>query len=282
MPGGPILPPSNYVGPYPTIEIVFNLFRALVNDTKNNGAGTVTTDSAPFMLPFLNASVGELQRRLQNQSVTTRIATVNLYNFPPINSAGSGVGAPNPAAWQTLSYTGFFDGAQTYPKTDGWFLPPDLIVPIKLSQRQTGTGLQFTEMPYASEGLPSIYQNYTLGQWEWVGDSITWNGCLQGQDIQLRYQQAPAYFNFGLNPSAFPTTMIPIGDGGEALAYLMRDKYESSRLPPGATAPGKPETDAIIYDLANRYSRSRQNKVYEREPFGDETGGYGLPGGPSV
>lgn len=274
MPGGPILPPDSNVGPYWNIQGVCNLVRVILNDTQNNGAGRIFVDTAPFVLPILNASIGELQRRLQNKSVTTKISDAFLFGIPPINS-NLGVGAPNTASYQQLSYTGFFDGGATTPNP---FLPPDLIVPITVKARLSGSGLQFVELPIAQEGLPSILQGVSLGQWEWRGDSIWWNGSTQVQDVEIRYQQAPAYFPFTISPDAFPTTLIPIADGGQALAYLMASVFVGARIPPGGANPIKAMADSIIQDLSNRYVRSSQNRVYERNGFGDEGSGF-LGGG---
>ena len=100
--------------PYPSISDVLNLVRVFVNDTlagsnATPGEGRVFTDSAPFIIPMLNASLQAFQRDLENSGVPTMRKEVFIYNVPVITSSG-GAGVPDPSVQQYLSFGGFFNG----------------------------------------------------------------------------------------------------------------------------------------------------------------------------
>lgn len=265
--------PITTTTPYPTIEQVFSLVRVRLNDTQAGATGTpgegrIFTDNAPFAIPLLNTSIGELQRRLQNMGVTTKIKEVVLTNIPPINSS-QGIGNPNPAVQQNLGYLGFFDGLLSYQIPS---LPFDVLVPTIVQQRQTGSNLPFTPVTIAEEGLPSVLQGNTLGQWEWRGDAIYWNGSLSAMDARIRYLAAAAYFSSTIPVTDYPTTQVPIRDSVNALSWLIAEQFMDARLPPGASNPMLARSDKAISDMASRYTRAQQNRTHERQAFGDDAG----------
>ena len=261
---------------YPSIETLLNLVRVRVNDTfagasQTPGEGRIYTDAAPWVLPSLNAALSKYQRDLDNSGVPTSAREVFLFNIPPINSP-IGVGVPNPAVQQNLNYSGFYDGYQNYADP---FLPPDLIAPQKIWQRNSGTNLTFTPFDHAPEGLPSVLQNLSLGMWDWRGDVIYWNGATQPKDIRLRYSNLIQFYD-NVDPDDFPTTPLPFRESVDCLAYLMAAEFCEPRLPPNACLELTAHYNTEIAKVINRQVKKLQSVRYSRGEFGDSgEGGYG-------
>jgi hypothetical protein len=256
---------------YAPIEDVLLLARVHVNDTFAGATGTpgegrVFTDSAPFILPILNDALADYIRKMHNKGVTILKKEVFITNIPPVNGP-SGLGVPDPAIQPFLGYNGYFDGLQLYKNP---VLPCDLIVPLKLWQRNSGTGLTFGNFLPAEDGLGSHYQNNTFGNWEWRGDALYWNGALVQKDIRLRYLNTIQFFPTGTPASSFPTTSIPLRDSVSALALLCAEKFCAARLPEGATAGLLAKIELAINEVSNRYVRLKQHVGYGRDSFGDE------------
>ncbi len=260
----PVAPPV-VASPYPTIEDVVTLARVYVNDTILSGAGVIFTDNAPFILPLLNSAIAQFQRDLWNRGVSTMVREIFWMNIPPINSA-LGVGVPNAGVFPALGYTGYNDGLNYYAQPA---LPSDLLLPLRLWQRSSQTNLTFSEFFPAQAGLPSTYQEYNLGEWEWQGDMIVWNGALIAKDVRMRYLATVRYYNSTTVPAAFPTTQIPFRDSVEALAYYMAYEFASSRLPAGGANDLLANYQKTVDGITTRYTRSNQRTVYERGAYGN-------------
>ncbi len=247
---------------YPVIADITSLTRVLLNDTQNAGAGLVFTDTAPFTLPLLNDACRRLQRELENGGVPSKTTEIFLFNLPQINTP-NGSGLPDPAVYQYLGFTGFYDG-QTLLATPT--LPSDLVAPLRLYQRTTGTDLTFDEMNRAQAGLPSVNQDFSLGSWEWRSDAIYWNGSLVNKDIRLRYKQGFTAFTGSPN---FTTTQVPFLDSEEALSYFMAYKFSSSTSGYGAAQDYFLGFKQALDKVINRYVRELQRTNYTRGAYGD-------------
>lgn len=247
------------------------LARVFVNDTLAGGAGITLTDSAPEALPLLNSSIAQLQRDLWNRSVPTMIRETVIPSLPPINSA-LGAGAPNPAVWQTLGYAGFNDGQALDANI---LLPSDLLVPIKVWFRASGTNLPFGEMGEAANGLSSFYQGPTPGEWEWQGDQIALNGATQAIDLRLRYLGTVAFYASTTPPAAFPSTFIPFRDCVQALAYRLSYDFCAARVQSGGANDLLANYQSCVDGMVQRQVRRMQHVRYEREPYGSTGDTFG-------
>lgn len=263
---------------YPSLETLMNLVRARVNDAFKGanqapGEGRIFTDDNPVTIPFINAALSKYQRDLDNSGVPRSTKEVFYFNLPPINSADLGVGQSNPATYQNLNYSGFYDGYQNY---DNPFLPPDFIAPKKISQRTSGTNLTFGEISPAPNGLPSVLQNLSLGMWEWRNDVIYWNGSTQAMDVQIRYVNLLQFYD-DVDPADFPTTPLPFRESVDCLAYLVAADFCEARLPPGATSELQGQYQREIDRVINRQVKAMQSTRYTRGGFedGGNGGGYG-------
>lgn len=261
---------------FPSIETWANLTRVHINDTFKGATGTpgegrVFTDGAPFTIPILNDCLADYQRELDNASIPTKFNEVFFTQalntaLPPINSV-LGVGQPNPAAQQELSYTGFFDGYQNYQEPA---LPADLLVPKRTWYRQAGGGLTFTEFFPARAGLESHFQDYAPGEWDWRGFSLFINGSLTTIELRIRYVQQVAFYG-NLATSVFPTTIIPFRDCISVLALMGAEKFCAARLPEGATAGLLAKIRTEMDKVINREVKVMQATRHNRGAYG-ETG----------
>lgn len=260
------------VGPYPSVEDVFNAARIFLDDamqgsTSTWGEGRVFTDAmTPMNLSVLNLALQDLKRYLENHGHTTyRVETI-LTPITPINSS-LGLAVPNPAVQQSLSYAGFNDGLNLNTSLK---LPPDLISPLKLWQRMTGTNLLFTEFYPAASGLPSLNQGQGLGWWEWRGDSIFWNGSTMTNDLRLRYEGQVQLVATNTLPANFPTTQVGVADSADCLGFKVAYIVSLGKTQPGAAEDLNNNYLKAASLIANRMTRQNQRTKYSRCSFGDE------------
>jgi hypothetical protein len=246
---------------YPTLEEVMNLARSIVNDAFQGGAGRILTDAAPFTIPYVNASVRRLQNYLANNGVSSNIRDNFIwYNIPVVQN-------PNPAIQVSIGYTGYTQTGSATLAVPA--LPPDLIVPFDLSERLTGSNAQFGRMDQPQSGLPSRNQKPILGDWEWRHDSIWMVGATSARDVRMRYEAVIQPFAAGVN---FSTTVVPIMDSIEPLAYRIAYMYATARGAQQAPALAL-EYQQAAAQIVVRYSRRDQRIQFNRRPFGNCGGG---------
>lgn len=261
--------------PYPFISDVTTLLRVTVNDSFTvNGiplAGRILNDSNAVIIPLLNLSLSQLQRDLERAGAYQPYKKEVVILAIPVLVGANGAGNPDPTAQQNLNFSGFFNGsAQVAPPPA---LPNDLLSPVALWNRPNGTALPFNELPPAAGGLQSRYQDATsLGDWEWRGDSIWWNGCLVQQDIKIRYTAGIPKFPMTLQPADFPKTTIPLLDSEQALANYMAYIFCRSRLPPGAAAELLSDYTQAKQGMVSRAVKEKQSSTFERTSPDSEGG----------
>ena len=133
-------------------------------------------------------------------------------------------------------------------------------------QRQTGSGLPFTTMVQAQQGLPSALQMQWMGFWEWRKYAIWMNGSINYQDLMIRYLQGQPPINVA--PELFAETPIYILDSVDALAYLMAESYGRARGgDPAQVAACKADSDEAIDEMALEYVRRQQTVQYSRPSY---------------
>lgn len=263
---------------YPSIEQVFNLARVYLNDafagaTGTLGEGRIFTDTWTPNLTILNDAIDTYQLDLEDANVLSLRKETIITNIPVIWSA-YGQGTPDPAALQNISFAGFFDGTN---QTTTPALPTDLVLPLEISQRTTGTDLTFAPMSESPGMIESQYQDFNLGTWEWRTDAIYWNGALTNKDIRLRYQATYA-IPLSVAPSAFPTTYITLMDCLRPLAAQVAYIFSASRNLPGGANGLLAEYNMALARVIQRYTRQKQSIVYERSPYGQDGDLFGFFG----
>jgi len=168
-----------------------------------------------------------------------------------------------------VSALGYYDGMTTHSQP---VLPPDLILPLSLMQRQTNSGAQFTPMWPAKQPLQDRIPGPYFGEWEWRNDAINMVGSTSTLDIRVRYEGRLAR----ISPTAdYTKTTINIRDGEDALGAAVVFVYAFSRgaaQRAEARAMWQEECDQLI----NRYVRKDQRIAVR--PRGYAAGGGSIDG----
>jgi hypothetical protein len=239
---------------YPIVEDVMQLARTAINDMTRDTAGRILTDTNPATLVYLNASIRRTQRELANNGITTNIRdNVVVSGLTP-------AGASDPSVQVTLNKQGYFDGAVTHAQP---VLPADLIFPLEVWERVTGSAGQFIFMPHVQESLESRLPGSYFGEWEWREEQINLTGSTQTEDLRLRYEASAAVLGLGIN---FNTTTIRIADGLDVLAAGIVYQYAFTRgsaMRQEALQMWQHEADVLI----NRYVRKDQRVMYRPRGF---------------
>lgn len=263
---------------FPSLESILNNVRAICNDafagaTSTPGEGQILTDivpggsiNNPFLLNHLNSAIRELYRQLRITGAGVIIQDNFILTNIPVVNGPLGPSIPDPTIQEYVDNTGFFDGTNTNASLK---LPTDIIRPIRLWERTTGTTDTFMEMNQVMNGLPPRNQLSRLQEWEWRQEKIYFVGCTQPRDVRIRYVSLlPTFFTQPLNPT---TTFVPVVDCDDYLAYKTAAKVV-------LTMGGSPEiatvldtqAEKFIFQLKNeRVLNMQESDRYRRRPYDD-------------
>lgn len=275
------------VGPssnFPSLLDIANLVRSFVNDdkqgyTRTPGEGQIlvnlTSGVTAAQLPqfvtltnFMNSAIREVRREVGIMGQPTFIRdNYLLLGLPPINS-DLGVGAVNPSAQQSLTVSGFFDGLSINPD---FLLPSDLLQPLELWERLTGSQSPYSEMKQSTGALRPRYQVNALVDWEFRGNAIWFNGAIQSRDVRLRYIAALA--SLAAASIDWSQTFIPIPDCQEAVADKIAVRY-GRRLGSSQVADLVQQADRSMLRLRQTVTRARQRIDYRRPMYSGDGNGY--------
>src|SRR5947209_6909085 len=144
---------------YNSAEYVLNLARSIVNDAAQGIQGDILADSQPYTFVYLNSAYQFLQDELANNGVETFKKEVILSSVTPV--------ANNDPATQVFIYDqGYNDGGITHALPS---LPQDMIIPLRLWERQSSTINMFSPMVKVNDSLPSTSKGSYNQVWEWRG-----------------------------------------------------------------------------------------------------------------
>ena len=254
----PVIPSSAYQ----TCEAVLSRIRMFLNDSEVPG-GDVLTDAAPFTFDVLNAAFERVQIELASVGVETYTNETWLMALPAVTTS-------DPEARVIVSDTG---SILTYPSGAGDaafdtpLLPSDLILPMKLWERQNGTtNYVGPPMRQPNDGLRNLTQQTYLIDWQWMNDTLIFRGALQVQDVKLKYEKQ-------LTKLAATTDPVPIRGVTNAAAYRGAEVFCESRG--GMVSPVfKQNGDDEINFLKMISSRRRQRIQTRRQPYSGRRHGH--------
>lgn len=247
--------PSAQPGTYPIADEVMQLARALVNDMLRDTAGRILTNKAPFSVVYLNSAMREVQRTFANNGLTNYVKdNVILPSMAPAATT-------DPSVQVQISANGYFDGVTLHAQPA---LPVDLILPLAVWERVTGTSTSFTPVnPTQGDGLPSQVPGGNLDIYEWRQDSLNFVGAINPIDLRLKYEASipPIGTSADLTKVA-----IPLRDAHEALAFLVIYYYGFAR---GSElrAEARSNADEAMDKVINRYVRKDQRIAYRSSGF---------------
>ncbi len=231
---------------YGTASGVLSLVRSLLDDAAV-AAGDVFTDGV--LIPFLNTAYHQLQFELANHGVETFIKDNVVLTVPAVT-------AVDPSIQVVLNDT----QNQMTTVTPTPQIPTDLLVPVRIWERQTGSSEPFLPTVQRKDGLPSENQQTRLRYWEWRTDGIIFLGATQSNDIRIRYESV-------LPDVAQGTDSIQLRGAQDALAFYAAALAAQSRGSPAAKdfdAAGEEAARKIL----SRSVRRQQHTMHRRKPYG--------------
>ena len=249
----PILPPSG-ASPYDMVEAVLEWTRVRVNDAIKSIGGEVLTDVAPFTQTMTNMGWSRLQRNLDNLGFSRSTQEIIIPALPVTNTI-------DPAIFCFIDWTQYFDGTGYTP---GLCLPPNLIVPKYIGERQTAVGGRFQEMLLAIDGMPQYYKSTSNRVWDWRNDKIYIPGSTVQMDLFIRFEGfMPDFVDTGnLHWYELP---VPIFDCRDALSNFIAAEYAEPRSDLNAAAFRQKAEDAAGL-IMNRDIRMKQRVNVRRIP----------------
>jgi hypothetical protein len=223
---------------YNTAGQITSLVRSLLNDA----AGNLFTDGV--LLPYTNAAYRKVQRALANIQSGTFLSDDVLL----VVSAVAGV---DPTLQVSITDA-------TAPPNQ---LPTDLLVPLKLWERASGSSDDFVEMTDLTNhgGLPSQEQGVCLEFWEWRADGLYFIGATQDTEIRLRYQKCCPDLTDATSP-------VLVRNAQEAIAYFTAAMASAARGAPQAARWDDAGADALE-DLLARAAQREQHSSRRRRPY---------------
>lgn len=222
--------PAVATGPYDNCEFVLQMGRAMANDAALSIAGNILSDTQPYVFVLLESAYRFLRKLLTAEGVTTFGRTLVVTGLTPVANPG---GIADPTIQVQLSYTGYFNGVGNAANPA---LPPDLLEPLEIWERQTATQNTWNPLRPASDSINTSQQTATFGEWLWEQDILYLPGATLSNDLKLKYLRK-------LPTLALPNQPVLIKDCAEALAALFVSVAASSR---GGTAV------AADYELRGR------------------------------
>lgn len=250
---------------YANLQAMMDLFRSLINDDGGGQdgpqGGLIATNTAPFTLPFLNASIRWVYRKLRNIGDPALILdNYLLLGIPALTG-------PDPAVQVSLGFLGYFDG---FAEHGNWTLPAGAMGIDRAWERVSGKGLNFTPLRVAPNGLEPRQQVSTMRVYDWRGNAMWMPGALQSVDLRLRCKiTLPDILGNNLN---FTTTYVPILDSQDAIVDRMLLLY-ARRFAPERMADAAAASAESIFELRQETVRQAQRSQNRRQDFGDEAVG---------
>ena len=235
---------------YTSLESVLNLARALVNDMLVNTGGEILTDNAPFTFPFINFAAAYLSNEMTNNGM-------KVFEMETVLTSVLSIAVNDPGVQVNISDSGYFDGVSNHQFPQ---LPTNLLEPVDLWERQTGSTAMWNPMVPYPDGLPSVIQNATLGIWEYRGEAIYMPGATQSNDVRLRFKTTGIQF-------VTPNDSVMIRGADPALANLLAAVFINSRNP-GAGVSFSEAGDALVAQLVTAEVRSQQRIPITRASYG--------------
>jgi hypothetical protein len=244
---------------YNTADDVLTRVRTICNDSEVAG-GDIITSTAPFAFDLLNAGFERVQLELAKYGVEVDTAEAWLIGLPTMPTI-------DPEARMVIDDSGcsilYPNGLGNVFNSSPAF-PSDLVVPLKLWERQTGTTNPAQPLKQPNSGLIAFSQDLYLKQWEWEADGIRTLGAMQSLDLKIKYEKH-------LPKLVSPTDPVPIRGVVNAAAYFSAVIFAEGRG--GVVSPNfKQNASEEIFLLQQLSVRRKQHKQVRRRPYSGRRG----------
>jgi len=264
--------------PYDTVYTILSTARTRLNDelvTLYPVSGKLLENNTVFTQQTVNTAWRKLQEYLANLGYVRLVDEAQILNLPPVTSS-------DPASQVSLNWFGYFDGTSQQPAP---VLPPLLTYPLKVWERQSGTGAAYLILENIFDGLPTWAKSPRNRFWEWRSEAIHMPGATYQMDLRIRYVQ---YLPDFIDITASPGPQQVIGPWYQQPAPMMRcldafsfyicaEMAESRGLEP---EPWQAKAEAAAKLIMNRDQKAKQRGNIRRlsrsgRLEGQEWGYYG-------
>jgi hypothetical protein len=269
--------------PYPLVNDALNLARTRINDAIQSIGGEMLTNTQPFTQVMCNGAWNRMQKFLASMGYSRVRQRAVLTGFPV-------VGSQDPASQCILNWSFYFDGVSYWAPPNVPVLPPDLIAPLRISERQS-SGFQatltsgytgFRPMQLTPDGNYNCRKQCFNGWFDWRGDDLIMPGATMPIDFEIFYSaMLPAFNTIGQIP--WYQQSIPIIQGDSALAHYICREFAVGRGDMDAQSwetAGQQDCRELLntsdVPLKQRFNVSRRS--YRGGHGGGNTGSYGYGG----
>lgn len=235
--------------PYPTINAIMDVARARVNDMMNDTSGDLLSNDAPYSQTYLSAAWHWYQDKCADAGVETLIKEIVLYGLPATASN-------DPADKAHVTWMGCSDGVNQFETPA---LPQDLIQPLSVWRRQSGTQAPFQLMTQAKDGLPTCF-DYTV--YDWRDDGMYYYASNYTQDFQIRYSAYRAELLLSQ-----PLSLVPMMRCENCLGARVAFEFANARGAAQAPQMEQWAEKAFQEGAAQRTSKRKQRQSLRRIPY---------------
>lgn len=237
---------------YDSVEYVMNVIRVLINDAMEDLAGDIFTDDWPAAFYYLNTAKRMVEQNLADNGVEFNLKETVLTPLPPVANNG------DPSVQVSITQEGYFDGTNNHAAPG---LPGDLIIPLRVWERSSGTNNRFVQVTPAVDGLPAGSScTSSFGHWDWRADGIYLPGASMSNELRLRY--------ISFSPElTSPSGVMPFRRSALAVAFMSAFVFVNARG--GAAAAGfKNLADEQIDNIISQTTRKKQRRPSQKRPYG--------------
>lgn len=260
------VPPPTPVAPYDSVDSVLNSARVRMNDAIESIGGDILQDSQPFTQEMTNDAWRRLQSFLANLGYARLKKPLILYAFPKVASQ-------DPASWTTLDWAFYFDGVSFWTAPNVGLFPADFILPLRVSERVTGSNSRFCPMEMAKDQLPQNMKTGYNGCWIWENDQLYMPGSTNSMDLRFEYAAFLGDF-LTTGPVNWYQQLVPIMRSKNALSYYICAEAAAIRDDMDADPfIVKAEQEARL--IFNQEVSQKQRVPTQRRPYSGNRCGYG-------
>lgn len=268
----PPIPPVN-VAPRDSVNSVLNAARFRLNDKLASlypFSGKILDEYQAGTQQAFNNGYRRLQNELKDAAIELFSDEIVIIGIPPVTNF-------DPSSTCSMSFTEFFDGT-TYQNSP--VLPKNLLIPLWMSERQSGTNLPFPpvnrpNMRNYVDGLPGNGKWIFNRAWEWRGEKIVFPGAMQTVDFRIRFRATLPFIGDVGNLAWFQQD-VPILDCGDALAWWVCYEFSVARMADGDVAEGmaavaetfKENAESATTLMMNQTAMKNQRTNVRQLPYG--------------
>jgi len=119
-------------------------------------------------------------------------------------------------------------GQTTITRSGSPQLPADLVRPIELRERASGSGF-YTPMNTSDGFIPSEAPAATIDIWDWFNDTIYLHACSANRDVEIQYEADLATVTDVDDVILIPDALGPLSKMVASMAARSRDELQHSR-----------------------------------------------------